>query len=351
MQKLIGHTWAAGLLQSTILAEKISHAYLISGPAGVGKHRLAISFAMALSCENPPTVVGLRYCGECRPCRLISADKHPDVTTIGLEWQSRQDGVKEGNAGQNLKIDSIRAISPEVNRPPKEIPWRVFIIRDAETMQPAAANAFLKTLEEPPSRIVLMLLADSDRPMLSTIVSRCQMVNLRPVPSLEIETALKELGAAEKSAKILAALAAGRPGWALSTMRDTTRQNLNDRDEALMHLEEMLPADRVKRMSFVEELTTKWQGGGSKRGSVLVTINIWLGWWRDLALVRQDLPQYITNVDKLDDLKQQANRLTPTQIKEMLQGLTRTQAELESNVAPRLALGDLFLNKMPKLAI
>jgi DNA polymerase III gamma/tau subunit len=171
---------------------------------------------------------------------------------------------------------------------------------------------------------------------------------LRPVPRLEIEVALKEQGASENTARTLAALASGRPGWALQALHDTTRQRLNDRDEALMFLEELLPADRVRRMSFAEELTGKWQNGGNKRTSVLVMLNIWLGWWRDLALMRQNLSQHVSNIDKLDTLKKQATQFSVTQIMEMLQGITRAQAELESNVAPRLALGDLFLNRLPK---
>ncbi|NWJ48844.1 MAG: DNA polymerase III subunit delta' [Chloroflexi bacterium] len=346
---MIGHGWAVSFLQNCIDTEKVTHAYLLRGPAGVGKFRLALDFALALGCENPPAKkYGLRYCGECRPCRLIEENKHSDVTVLGLEWQTRSEGVKEGNAGQNLKIDSVRYISHEVSRPPHEIGWRVIIIRDAETMQTAAANAFLKTLEEPPDRAVLILLADSDRPMLPTIVSRCQIIELRPVPREEIARSLLSEGASKNEAHMLAALSAGRPGWALEEYRDTTKQRINDRDEALMHLEELLPADRVKRLSFADTLTARWQSGGNKRTSVLVMLNIWLGWWRDLALVRQNLPAHISNVDKLDTLKEQAGRFSPIQIKDMLLGITHAQAELEANVMPRLALGDLFINKLPK---
>ncbi len=349
--KLIGHEWVTGLLQSSIEAGKIGHAYIFGGPASVGKTRLAHDFALALNCEQPPPPglqPGLRYCGQCRACRLISADKHPDVSLIGLEWQARQP-ENQGSANASLKIDTIRAIQSEISRPPKEVPFRVYIVDDVDTMQAAAANAFLKTLEEPPRRAVLILLAKSDRALLPTIVSRCQVLELRSVPTVTIETALKERGASETTARTLAALAAGRPGWALRALQDRTRQDLNDRDEALMQLSELLPLDRVKRMGFAEELTKKWQEGGDKRASVQTTLNIWLGWWRDLALVKNDLISYITNVDKLEELKKQAQKITALQIKEMIQGIALAAAQLEGNVSPRLSLGDLFINKLPKL--
>src|SRR4051812_14357308 len=158
--RLVGHQWAASLLQSSIDVGKVSHAYIFNGPAGVGKTRLARDFTLALNCENPPhEKSGLRYCGECRACRLIAGNKHSDVTTISLAWQALQP-ENQGSANNNLKIDTIRAIQTEINRPPKEVPWRVYIVQDVNTMQPAAANAFLKTLEEPPSRAILILLSD-----------------------------------------------------------------------------------------------------------------------------------------------------------------------------------------------
>ncbi len=350
-QKLVGHDWAANLLQSSIDSRKVSHAYIISGPAGVGKTRLALEFALALNCEEPPPpegLSGLRYCGFCRACRLISAGKHPDVTTISLEWQSLQ-AENAGSANNTLKIDTIRAIRAEISRPPKEVPWRVYIVQDVSTLQTAAANAFLKTLEEPPSRAIIILLADSDKILLPTIISRCQVLDLRSVPTRAIEQTLKGQGAGEEEAFKLAALAAGRPGWALRAFQDRTNHDLNDRDEALMHLSNLLPAGQTARLAFAEELTKKWQEGGSKRQSILTMLNIWLSWWRDLGLVSVGLNGYTTNADKLEDLKNQVPRLSLSQIKEMLTSITRAVAELEGNVSPRLALGDLFLNKLPKI--
>lgn len=351
---LIGHAWAAKLLQRSIDRGKLSHAYVFNGPRGVGKTRLAFDFAMAINCLQPPVQGdGLRYCSECRACRLIAEDKHSDVTLINLEWQAREEDVKElTTGGMVLKIDTIRAIQAGISRSPKEINWRMYIVQDAATMQVAAANAFLKTLEEPPPRAILILLNDSDRTLLPTIVSRCQLFELRAVPYVIIEQALRERGADASMAQTLAALAAGRPGWAVRAWVEPQRQELlDDRDEALMHLTELFGADRVRRLAFADEINSRWQGGPEKRLAVFALLNQWLGWWRDLALTRAGLTKngYITNRDKSDELQRQAASLSPLQIKAMLQALTRAQAELEANVTPRLVLGNLLLNKLPKI--
>jgi DNA polymerase-3 subunit delta' len=351
MDKLVGHRWAASLLQNGIDTGKVTHAYLIQGATGVGKSRLALDFALALGCQNPPDkegqISGLRYCGKCRACRMISEAKHPDVSTVGLEWQAQMEGGnRDGNIGANLKVETIRSIVNGINYdPPKELRWRIFIIKEAETMRAEAANAFLKTLEEPPSRAILILIANSGRPILPTILSRCQVVELRPVPKTEIVQALQNEGASLEEAETLAAIAAGRPGWALQAYR--TKANLTEREEALQQMNSLLPADKIQRTFIAEEIAGRWQSGGDKRAGVLSTFNVWLGWWRDLALVRQNLDNYVSNVDKLAELQVQAKKLSPVQIKDMLGGITRAQAELESNVAPRMAINDLFLNRLP----
>lgn len=352
--QLIGHEWAAGLLQSSIDTHKTSHAYVFSGPNGIGKSFLAHHFVMALCCLEPPPKVegamGFRFCGVCRACRMIRDDKYPDVSVIGLEWQARMEsGTGSASANANLKIDTIRAMQLEISRAPLEAPWRVFIVEDAATMQLAAANAFLKTLEEPPARALIILISDSDRALLPTIVSRCQVFELRSVPTQTVETALEARGADPATARKLAALSVGRPGYALRAFYDKTHQDVDDRDEAIQEMETLLKADQATRLAFSEELNSRWLGQGERRASVVTMLNLWLGWWRDLLLVYNGQGRYATNQDKLDALQAQVERLELGKIKEMLQWLTRAQSELDSNVSPRLALGDLFVNHLPRL--
>jgi DNA polymerase III subunit delta' len=344
-EKLVGHEWAAELLQNSINSGKLGHAYVIAGPAGIGKSHLARHFVMALCCKNPPERAGLRFCGECRSCRMISEDKFPDVTVVGLDWQARNTDIG-GSANANLKIDTVRAIQQEISRAPTEAARRIFIVEDADTMQPAAANAFLKTLEEPPPRAMLILVADSDKALLPTIASRCQVFDLRSVPTEQIREALIAGGATPDEAKKYAALSAGRPGYAMTALLDKT--SLDDRDEAIMHLDNLLRGDRAERLGFAEELNGKWAAHGERRESVQTLLRVWLGWWRDLALVKNGQTAFVTNVDKLSELKAQAGRFSNDQIKDMLRAILLATSQLEGNISPRLALGDLFLNKLPR---
>ncbi len=350
--RLVGHDWAVGLLQSSIDNHKVSHAYVFSGPAGIGKSYLAHQFVMALCCLQPPPGegTGFRYCGHCRPCRMIGEDKHPDVTVVGLDWQARQLELAGTAVNANLKIDTVRTIQHEISRAPTEAPWRIFIVEDAATMQPAAANAFLKTLEEPPARALLILISDSDKALLPTIISRCQVFELRSVPSENIRQALLAEGAKPEKAHLLAALAVGRPGYALRTLHDHSHRDLDDRDEALMFHDQLLLADRASRLAFAEEMNVRWQSQGERRASVVKLVNLWLGWWRDLALTLNGQTGYVTNQDRLEQLRNQSRHLNMLQVRKMLQGLTRVQAELDSNVSPRLAVGDLLLNQLPRLS-
>lgn len=348
-EELIGHEWATALLQNSIDSGKLSHAYIFRGPAGIGKGFLARLFVMALNCQNPPTSEqqkGLRFCGECRACRMIDQDKYPDVTTVGLEWQARNTDIG-GSANANLKIDTVRAIQQEISRAPTEAARRIFIVEDAATMQPAAANAFLKTLEEPPARAMLILIADSDRYLLPTIVSRCQMYELRAVPGATIQTALEMRGVNSEQARKLAAISAGRPGFALRAVEDKTA--LDDRDEALMHHENMLKADRAGRLGFAEEMQARWTAQGERRASVLTLLNVWLGWWRDLALVKNGQSEFASNIDRLVELKYLATKVSAEQIKDMLRAIILASNQLEGNISPRLAIGDLLINKLPKV--
>ena len=345
---LIGHEWAARLLQRAIDAGRVTHAYLFVAPAGSGKARLALDFARALTCRSAAEVVvgdGLRYCGLCRTCRLVAEGHHPDVTFVGLEWQAKQaGGAGSGNVGQNLKIDTVRQISAELSRRPVEAAWKIFVVEDADTLQAEAANAFLKTLEEPPPQAIVILLSDSQRPVLPTILSRCQLLELRPVPPQAITAGLVGRGATGEEADLLARLAVGRPGWAIEAWR--TPEMLEERRDALAELEALLPADAAERLALADELGQRY--GAGKRETVLATLNTWLGWWRDLAYVAAGRADYVVNDDHRAMLQKQAAALTPEVIRAAILATTRTVDELERNVSPKLALGDLFIH-LPKI--
>jgi DNA polymerase-3 subunit delta' len=161
---VIGHEWAVRLLSGQIAAGRTRHAYLFTGAPGLGKTTLAMRLAQAFNCigGSPP-------CNKCRPCDLIGRGGHPDVLIVQPE-------------GTSIKIEAIRDLQAALTLRPLEARFRVALILNANRLTDAAADALLKTLEEPPATARLLLTSESAEATLPTIVSRCQVITLRPVP-------------------------------------------------------------------------------------------------------------------------------------------------------------------------
>ena len=181
-------------LQEAIRGERIGHAYLLSGPMGVGKAATARAFAQALCCTNEERADPSSPCGLCRACRNVQRGAHPDVETFSLDTQAML-ADKPGRAS-TLTIDTVRRLRSYGALFPLESDRRILIVDDAETMLEPAQQALLKTLEEPPQGVTLMLLADEPEALLETVRSRCQEVPLRPIPQAAVVESLLRRGIA-----------------------------------------------------------------------------------------------------------------------------------------------------------
>jgi DNA polymerase-3 subunit delta' len=199
---LIGQEHASRFLSAIARSGEASHAYLFLGPRGAGKTVAARAFAAALLCED-------NGCGGCATCEKAARSAHPDLEMISP-------------TGSFITVDQIREVGRRLNLRPHESRARVFIVTDAEAFNSESANAFLKSLEEPPSFVYFILLASREDRVLPTLVSRCQPVRFGPVPAAEIETHLLEKGCARPAeAKAYAHLAAGNLELAISLATDS----------------------------------------------------------------------------------------------------------------------------------
>jgi DNA polymerase-3 subunit delta' len=313
---VVGHDWAVALLARSLAQGSVAHAYLFSGPAGIGKYTLARAFAQALNCQAPPR------CGQCRPCRLIARDVHPDVRTLARPADRK-----------NLGIDEIKELREDAARKPLEARYKVYLLREAEDLSEPAANALLKTLEEPPARVVLLLTATEARRLLPTVVSRCQHLRLRPVPwptvVAHLETAA---GLPRAEAERLADLAGGRLGWALRAARDPAV--LAARAQHLARLAAALRGSRLERLRLADELAEAWSTHADDVRALLAT---WRDWWR--ARLLRSLGIAAGQADA-------GGPAVPSDPRLCQQALARVQqalADLEANVHPRLALEALLL--------
>jgi DNA polymerase-3 subunit delta' len=326
-QRIIGHDWAVDLLDKSIQLGRISHAYLLTGPSQVGKATLANTFAQAINCLHPES--GQRPCGKCRSCLLIAANHHPDVRRV--TGQSSLRGTP------SIKIDQIRELQQELNLSTAEARHKIAILEDFEQATMGAANAFLKTLEEPPSRVILLLTAADADMLLATIASRCQILNLKPLSTTLITEALQEhWRLSSEQAELFAHLAAGRIGWAVVAAQDPAI--LKDRHFQLSVLQDTLSQSRVGRFKMADQLNRKPE-------NLLELFNTWITWWRDLSLLVTDesLSNIITNIDLQSKLRRLAQIWSAKEIIASLHGTEQALWQLKHNANTKLLIENLLL--------
>lgn len=209
---------ATATLRASIRAGQIGHAYLFTGPRGVGKHALAMAVCQALCCTEKASGDPSLPCGSCRACRNVTRKAHLDVEWWGLEAQALL--ADKPARGANLTIDTVRRLRASAALLPLESARRIIVIDDAETMLEPAQQALLKTLEEPPPAVTLILLANEPEALLETIRSRCQTVVVRPAPEPMIRRELANQQVDQDLAAEIVSMSRGRPAWALAAAGD-----------------------------------------------------------------------------------------------------------------------------------
>ncbi len=332
MWNVIGQPRAVELLRHSLESGRLAHAYLFVGQPHVGKATLATRLAQALNCEHEG-----RPCGQCSPCRRIAAGKHADVQIIG-----RLPNASSGESGpkKEIGIGQIRELQQAAVLQPYEGRHRVFIIDGAEHLNEESANCLLKTLEEPPPQVLIILLTVNDVMLLSTIISRCQRVELLPVPAHIIEQELIEHRSVEPDkARVLSRICRGGIGWAISASLD--EKLLQERSLRLVELQGLAAAGLNKRFNFAAKLSTQFS---KSRDSVEEILRVWLEWWRDLLLVKAGCAEFITNIDQEAALVQHSECYSLPEIRHSMEAIRVASGQLEQNANARLVLEVLTLS-------
>ena len=253
MTEVVGNEKLRRRLCDDILAGNLSHAYILSGPRGSGKHTIAMMCAAALACENKGKSDFALPCTRCPSCRKILEKKSPDIFTI------------EKN-GASVKIDQIREIQRTVRITPNELERKIYIIEDTHTMTPQAQNALLLTLEEPPSYIIFFLLCESEEKLLETVKSRAPLLRTEPISQEKIreyllthsEDAKKLASARPSELDAVVSISNGSIGRALELIDEKTRQPfIKQRETAEQFINLALAKNTLPLVELITSLPQK----------------------------------------------------------------------------------------------
>jgi DNA polymerase-3 subunit delta' len=246
-------------------------------------------------------------------------------------------------AGGVLRGEQAAEIIHQAALRPSEARYKVFFIQDFHNANPTFANKLLKTLEEPPDHVLLLLSARDRESLLPTIVSRCQVIELRPLTVAEVENALvQKWKASAEQATLLARLAKGCLGWAVQQLAD--REGASRRQEQLARLRQLVQADRVERLYFVDQMATD-----RNNEQLFAMLELWTTWWRDVLMAQVGCPEACCNVDQQEEIARQAAGLESVTVREYLHTLHRIEGYLHHTVNTRLAL-DVLLLRLPQMS-
>lgn len=301
---LKGQDSAVSFLRASLRHDRLSHAYIFFGPNGVGKRSAALNFAKILNCASP---VASEPCENCNSCKKINALVHPDLFILKPEEE-----------GDSIKIDDIRKLIKNIYLKPFEAKKKIYIIDGAESMKHEAANALLKTLEEPPADSILILITENLKSLFHTIVSRAQTVRFFPLKLKEMEEILKnEYSLDSLKAHILSHLSGGRLGEALKFKDEDI---FSKRPPAKVNFDD-IPKDKVRLYLY-----------------------ILLTWFRDILNTKAGVDNsMLVNIDKEDIIAKESKKLSFEYLDDVISGIMQTLSYLDQNANQKLAMSVLNL--------
>ena len=318
---VVGHKDILKYISSAVENNRVSHAYILNGERGSGKKMLANLFAMTLLCEtgdNEP-------CGKCHSCKQAESGNHPDIIRVTHEKPN------------SISVDDIRIqVNNTVDIKPYQGPYKVYIIPQADMMTPQAQNAILKTIEEPPSYAVFLLLTENAETLLPTINSRCVMLKLRNIKDTLIKKYLMEnLEIPDYKADMCTAFAQGNMGRAIMLANSDHFNEI--REEAVQLLKHISEMELNEIVAAVKNISVY-------KLEITDYLDIIMIWYRDVLLYKatKEIDKVVFK-DQLQSIKEQARKSSYEGIELILESLEKAKARLKANVNFDLVMELLFL--------
>lgn len=324
-----GHQRVKQVLERAVSINRVHHALLFAGPDGVGKASLALALAASINCHARAEDEFRQACGRCPSCRKIWQSIHPDIMIV----------EPQGNIIKTIKIAQIREIQKSSMTAPYEARERVILIRDAHKMGAEAANALLKTLEEPTSRMRMILTTDQAHLLLDTIRSRCQLIRFGALERADVRELLaqcvradKSLAATPASMDVASGFGEGSVGRALEILASGL---LEGRAEIIDKLKSLRPRHPADYLSWTEELARDKK----KKGSLNEVLDIIKVFLRDVMRYRVSANHERTiNTDMVREIERWARAMTLEEIIAAIETLNNAQELLARNVNAQLVM-------------
>lgn len=318
---VLGHEEIIRHLQNAVAMDKVSHSYIFCGEEGAGKKLLANLFAMTLQCEERK----IEPCLQCTSCKKALRKNHPDIITITHE--------KPGTVG----IEDIREqLIGDVSIKPYESKYKIYLVSDAEKLTVQAQNALLKTIEEPPSYAVILLLTNNISALLPTILSRCVVLNLKAVGDNIVKTYLMErLHIPDYQADMSVSFAQGNVGKAKQISSSEEFKEMTE--HALQILKYAQDMELYELVDAIKRLTVK-------KDSIYEYLDLFLLWFRDVLLFKATREiDGLAFRQEINYIKERARKSSYEGLEEIIKAIEKAKVRLKANVNFELAMELLFL--------
>lgn len=316
---ILGHEDAKSYFIKTLKKNKLSHSYLFEGPYGVGKNSFAIELAKLIMCEKSDEE---KPCNTCNTCHMINVGTHPDVTIIEKDTKV-------------TKIESIRNnIVREMDTKPYQSEHKIVIVKAADTITVEGQNAMLKTIEEPPSYGIIILVCENTARLLPTIKSRCIMVRFNALSTEEITAYLRRNSIQAEKWELFAKLSEGSIGVLKDILSD--EQYLEIRRQSISHLEKLDRSDLIEVYDLVKELT-------DQKEQLEKTLEFWLLWYRDIAVLKATKTNNLYYIDYQKQLLDMAHKLTYNKVSDNIDHIKSALLDIKQNIYHTFVIENLLL--------